>query len=365
MFSIFGRYLLRDTLVNWFGAISVLLLILMSSRFASFLGDAASGELPSSAVFTLLGLAMVKYLAVLIPVGLLFAIMLALGRLYRDSEMAAFMACGGGPGRLYRAYAWLTGALLVVLTVLAIYVSPWALRQSAVVRAQAEHEANYSLFEAGRFKSTKGGDQVLYTREVGKDGQLHDIFIHSYDEQGRKTVVRAALGRQTQSEITGKRMLVLKDGYRYSGAPGEAAYDIIAFAEHGISLESSEAKVYIDQYRFWPSEKLWQSEAPGAIAELQWRISTPIMLIVLTLIAVPLARTRPRQGRYGRLMAAILVYILYSNLLGLATVWIEKEYLPVVMGLWWVHLLFIGFALTLLAKQNGWFERLMKKVVRG
>ncbi|HET9679509.1 MAG TPA: LPS export ABC transporter permease LptF, partial [Gammaproteobacteria bacterium] len=278
MFSIFGRYLLRETLINWLGVTSVLLLILMSSRFARFLGDAASGELPGSAVFSLLGLAMVNYLTVLIPVGLLFAIMLSLGRLYRDSEMAAYMACGGGPGKLYRAYAWFAGVLVILLAVLSLFVSPWAARQSALVRAGAEHDANYSLFEAGRFTGTDNGNQVFYAREVSNTGQLRDVFVHSYEEQGQTSVVRATRGSQREAEETGYRTLVLHDGYRYQGAPGKAAYDIIAFAEHGIHLKPTAADISLAKQELWPTTKLLHADNPAAIAELQWRLSTPIMV---------------------------------------------------------------------------------------
>lgn len=352
MFSIIGRYLLRETLVNWLGVTGVLLLILLSSRFARFLGEAAAGKLPGEAVFSLLGLAMINYLTVLIPVGLLFAIMLALGRLYRDSEMTALMACGGGPARLYRALAWLSGAIMVLLAVLSLQVSPWAARQSAEVRQAAEHEASRNFFEAGRFKGTQDGRRVFYAEAVHSDGRLEDVFMHAYADSGT-VVVRAARGAQREAD-DGRRELLLRNGYRYQGVPGEAAYDVVRFAEHGISMEPEAAGSVRLKRELLPTERLLASRDPRDRAELQWRLSVPLMAAVLTLLAVPLARTRPREGRYGRLLAAILVYVLYSNLLGVAKVWVERARVPTELGLWWVHALFILAALVLLARQNNW-----------
>lgn len=356
MFSILGRYLLRETLFSWIGVTGVLLLILLSSRFARFLGEAAEGKLPGGAVFELLGLAVINYLTVLIPVGLLFAIMLALGRLYRDSEMTALMACGGGPARVYRALAWFAGSLALVLLFLSLQVSPWAARQSLQVRQEAEQQADYSYFESGRFKSTADGDRVFYAEQVTDDGKLRDVFLHAYADRGT-VVVRAQSGQQWSDE-TGQRILELHDGRRYQGSPGSTEYDVVAFAAHGIvQAPAASPSVARDQPELMSTSELWRAQSRRATAELQWRISVPLMVLVLTLLAVPLARTRPREGRYGRLMAAILVYILYSNLLGVARVWLERGRVPAEVGLWWVHLLFIAAGLVLLARQNNWPRR--------
>lgn len=354
MFSLLDRYLLRETTGAWLGVTGVLLLILTSSRFARFLGEAAAGELVSGAVFNLLGLAMIGYLGVLIPVGLLFGILLALGRLYRDSEMTVLMACGYGPRHQYRALFWLGGALALVLAVLALYVNPWAARQSNVLRGDSELQAQLSVFEAGRFKGSSDGEQVFYAGAVANNGaDLQDVFINSYEPQTTVTI-SAARGSYAVNKA-GTRQLILNDGYRYAGRPGSARYDVIRFAEHGMRLDSGQSPDYRRWKRDWvPTAKLWQSDAPRDIAELQWRFSIPLSVLVLTLLAVPLARSAPRQGRYGRLLAAILVYVLYSNLLNVGRVWLERGEIPVVLGLWWVHGIFVVAGLLVLAQQNGW-----------
>lgn len=336
MVSILNRYLFRETLFNWLGVTGVLLLILLSSRFSRYLGQAAAGELPGKAVFSLLGLGVVNYLTLLIPIGLLLGIMLALGRLYRDSEMAALMACGVGPGGLYKPILGLTAIMVVALFALSLYFGPLSARQTDKVHTEAEKEARLSVFESGRFKSSESGDTVFYARDVDDSGQLLDVFLHGI-QGGEDAVVTARQGRQTFDPDTGERTLVLHDGYRYQGTPGSTDYSVVKFGEHGVRMGASGESYAQNKVDFMPTLALLKRGGRSAFAELEWRVSIPIMAFVLALIAVPLAKTSPRQGRYGRLLAAILVYIIYSNLLGVARVWVEKGTLSPAIGLWWVH----------------------------
>lgn len=348
--SILNRYLFRETLLNWLGVTGVLLLILLSSRFSRYLGQAAAGELPGKAVFSLLGLGVVNYLTLLIPIGLLLGIMLALGRLYRDSEMAALMACGVGPRGLYKPILSLAAIMTAILFALALYFGPLSARQTDKVHNQAEKEARLSVFESGRFKSSDNGDTVFYARDVDDAGRLHDVFLHGV-QNGADAVVTAHEGQQTFNADTGERTLVLHDGYRYQGTPGTTDYAVIKFGEHGVRMGSSGESYAENKVDFMPTPELLQRGGKAALAELEWRISIPIMAFVLALLAVPLAKTSPRQGRYGRLLAAILVYIIYSNLLGVARVWVEKGTLSPLIGLWWVHVLMLIGAIVLLFNQ--------------
>src|SRR5690606_16985478 len=151
LLSTLDRYLLREVIQTWVSVTFVLLLIMLTSRFARYLGEAAGGNLAADAVFALLGLTSIHYLTVLVPVSLFLAVMLAFGRLYKDSEMAALMACGVGYGRLLRPLTVLGAFAAVGLAVLSMGVSPWAGRMSEEVRHAAAREAEAAGFEPGRF----------------------------------------------------------------------------------------------------------------------------------------------------------------------------------------------------------------------
>lgn len=379
---ILDRYLFRETLETWAGVTGVLLLILLASRFAFYLGDAAAGRLPGTAVFTLLGLSVVNYLTLIVPLGLFLAVMLAFGRLYRDSEMAALMACGVSVRDLYRPLLQLAGLLAVVLLVLALFVGPWAAEKSFLVRKHAEHEAEVAVFESGRFKSTRDGTAVYYAERVDqKTLGLDNVFVQRVERvpvkdaagvatevmSDRVSVITARSGRQETDPETGTRRLVLRDGRRYTGVPGEAEFSVIEFAEHGVVIDVADPDLVSDDRRLRPTQDLISEGSAKALAELSWRIGVPISALVFALLAVPLSRANPREGRFARLFAAILVYIIYSNLLGVVRLWLDRGKLAPEVGLWPVHLLFVALAIALLVHQNGWrtlFDDLAGKRLR-
>lgn len=365
---ILDRYLFRETLETWAGVTGVLLLILLASRFAYYLGDAASGRLPGGAVFTLLGLSVVNYLTLIVPLGLFLAVMLAFGRLYRDSEMVALSACGVGIRDLYRPLLRLGGVLGTALLVLALFVGPWAAEQSFLVRKHAEHEAEVAVFESGRFKSTRDGTAVYYAEHVDQNTlALDNVFVQRVErvpaEAGkprtsrfgdRVSLITARTGRQETDPATGTRRLVLRDGRRYSGVPGEPEFSVIEFKEHGVVIDIADPDLASDDRRLRPTSELIAEGGPEALAELHWRLGVPLSALVFVLLAVPLSRANPREGRYARLAAAILVYVIYSNLLGVSRLWLDRGTLAPEIGLWPVHLLFVAGAVALLLQQNGW-----------
>lgn len=360
---ILDRYLFRETLETWAAVTGVLLLILLASRFAFYLGDAASGRLPGSAVFTLLGLSVVNYLTLIVPLGLFLGVMLAFGRLYRDSEMVVLMACGVGIADLYRPLLRLAGILAVVLLAISLFVGPWAAEKSFLVRKQAEHEAEIAVFDAGRFKSTKDGSAVYYAEHVDQRTlSLGNVFVQRVERipdadgnlvRERVSLITARSGRQETDPETGERRLVLRDGRRYVGTPGEPEFSVVHFVEHGIVIDVADPDYASKDPRLMPTRDLLDAGDNKRIAELHWRLGIPVSLMIFAMLALPLSRSSPREGRYGRLTAAVMLYFIYSNLLSIARLWIDKGEISPDLGLWPVHFAFLLLTLGLLIQQNG------------
>ncbi len=352
MLTTLDRYLLREVIQTWVAVTFVLLAIMLSSRFARYLGEAAAGQLPAEVVFTLLGLTSVQYLTVLVPVSLFLAVMLALGRFYRDSEMVAMMACGIGYGRLLKPLMALALTIGVGLAALSLQVGPWAARMASEVRAGAEREVESAGFEAGRFRT--GGETVYYAEQVSDSGrELRDVFIEQRDGD-RIVVSTAERAAQTVDAETGVRHLVLYDGRRYLHTPGSPEYQLIEFEEHGVRIDPPAIADAIERRAARRTWMLWNSDDPADVAELQWRVSVPLMGVVLVALAVPLGRASPRQGRYAKLVAAILLYIVYSNLLGISQAWIERGRIEPWIGLWWVHAAIVVVTVVLVLRHYGW-----------
>lgn len=331
---VLDRYLAREVGQTWLTVTLVLLAILISNQFARILGDAAGGKLPKDAVLTLLGLTSLNYLTILVPLALFLSVMLALGRLYKDSEMAAMIACGVGPMQLYRPLLVLTVIVALLLGSLSVIAAPWAQRQVQVIKDAAQQDAQIDALQAGQFRSS--GGVVFYAEGLTTDGMLRNVFLERTRDDTIEAVV-AARAEQKVDTRRGLRVMVLYDGRRYEGIPGEPGFRIMDFEEHGLPIAFSAADPDDIDIEALPVASLLRTPGSEATAEWHWRLAAPVSAIVLVILAVPLSRTKPRQGRYGKLTVAVLLYLVYSNLLGAGRAWLENEQLPAALGLWWVH----------------------------
>ena len=360
MSGIIDRYLLREIFRTFFGVTGVLMLILLGDQFARGLARAAADRIPREAVWQLMGLTSIEYLSILVPAAFFFAVMLTMGRLYRDSEMAALNACGVGAGRLLRPLLWAAAVVALGLAVLAFDTAPWAARMSAEIRQEGQRQLQLTALEPGRFRSASGGRLVFYARDRNRAGQLTGIFIQQRVED-HVEVVTAARAEQRVALERDENYLVLYDGIRYTGRPGSPEFRTARFEEHGIPLPIPQRADPAQQRRQMRTAELLGTGLVDDQAELHWRMAAPISLLVLTLLAVPLGRTPPRSGRYGRIGFGILVLLLYSNTMGVGRNLIERGHVPPWLGLWWVHGMLLAFGLLMLYLQSGGAWRLRQR----
>lgn len=360
MKSILDRYIFREVAITWLGVTMVLLLILLTQQFAKVLGDVAKGRLPKNAAFDVIGLSAAQYLTIVVPISLFLAIMLALGRLYRDSEMPAMMACRVGPGGIYRPLLWLIVPLSLGVAWLSIEGAPQALMAIDRVGAEARREADLASIEPGKF-TVLGPDQaVVYGERVTPDGLMEKVFIQRLIGDGVVEVVIAELGEMVESDDPNVRMLVLHNGRRYEGVPGTLQFRVVEFVEHGIPYRLPSLQPPDPRPRAMKFVDLMRSSELEHVAEFQWRIGIPLSTVILAFLAVPLSRTQPRSGRYGRIAIGLLVFIIYLNMLSAAKAWIEQAAISPALGIWWVHGVMLLFTLGLLGVQNGMHKRLWR-----
>ncbi len=333
---IIRRYLLRELGMSLGVVLAVLMLIYISNRFVKFLAEAAAGRIASDAILGLLGLKLVGHVVLLLPLAVFLAVLLALGRLYRDSEVIAMGAGGMGTRRLVQSILGFALILAVVTAVLSMYVSPAVATLQESLRKRAEHESTVAAVIPGRFKSV-GAGRILYVGGVDREqASLLDVFVESPGDAGTDILV----SRRAFQLIEGAaeaRYMILEDGYRYRGVPGHADYSVTRFARHGVRLDDGRRDGFLKTESV-ATAQLLGSDDRLLRAELQWRLSLPLSVLLLGALAVPLARTSPREGRYGRLLVAVLVYFLYNNALGIARTLIERGDIVPALGVWPVHL---------------------------
>lgn len=189
---------------------------------------------------------------------------------------------------------------------------------------------------------------------------MEKVFMQRLVDGGGVQVVIAERGEQLASDDENTRMLVLHNGRRYEGIPGTTRFRVVEFAEHGIPYQLPSLRTAEPRPRAMSFSRLARSRELEHLAEMQWRVSIPLATIILAILAVPLSRSQPRSGRYGRLAIGLLVFIIYLNMLSAAKAWIEQATISPTLGLWWVHGCVLLFTLSLLAIQNGWHKRLWR-----
>lgn len=361
---IIERYLLRETGQTFLGVSLLLVLIYLSGTLIRILADAAEGEFPVDIVMQLFALKGVGNLVFILPLSFFLGVLLALGRLYKDSEMAALTACGIGPRRIYIGIGSLALLVALFLGSLALYFAPWAEEKAQQLLDAAQASSEIEGVEAGRFNQSSTGGHLFYVEGIERR-RMENVFGYGEGENGRANILAARRGYQEVRRGSGDRYLVFVDGHRYEGRPGLPEFKVIEFAEHGVLIREREIVASHRPRHAIPSTRLLASDEPGDAAELHWRIAVPITTVLLGLIAVPLARTSPRQGRYGKLFFGIVVYIIYNNLLTVARSSLSKGEYNTELGLWWVHGLFLTLALFLMWKERrlpgprrpGWLDR--------
>jgi lipopolysaccharide export system permease protein len=342
------RYFLREVVQTWLAVTGVLVAILVANQLSRVLGQAAENEYGRGVVFDLIALGAIMNLSIIVPVGLLLAVVLTLGRMYHDSEMAALQACGFGPARLLVPLYCFAAVIALGLAWLVFVQVPRVDTQVQLLRTSAIKEAQFGQLEAGRFRSFGGGDAVFYAERVDQEGVLHNVFVQR-ETAGRIEVALAETATYSKAS-QGTHLVTLFNGRRYEGVPGREDFRVIEFREHGIPIAAPAEPGTLTDPDTKPTRALLGSRVPEDMAQLQFRASTPLMALVLTLIAVPLSRLRPRQGRYSRVGFAIVVYFVYSNLLSAAKIWIEKGDIPPLLGVWWVHAAALAFGLYLVLR---------------
>ncbi len=355
MGRILDRYILRQVISSWLGVTAVLLVILLTNQVARVLDRAASGLYPRGVVLELIGLSALQNLAVLLPVGLLLGVVLTFGRLYHDSEMAAALSCGVGPSRIYGPILVLTAVVTVLLGWLTLSVSPAAAARVFDLRNEAARAGQFSAIAPGKFRSFGGGSTVVYAEGVAADGELERVFVKR-NRGARYEIAVARRARHTISVDGALHTMTLYDGERYEGVPGKAQFRIVRFRENVIPVRIPELDASDLPVEAAPTARLLASRELDERAELHWRIALPVMAVALTLLAIPLSRLNPRQGRYSRVWLAIVIYFLYTTLASAAKVWIERGSLPEWLGLWWVHAVLVTLTLLVILLP-GWRAR--------
>jgi lipopolysaccharide export system permease protein len=347
---IFHRALLRE-FASLAGAVFMTLFaIAVTTRLVRLLGQAAVGKFPSDAVFAFLGFFALGALPVLLSLTMFISVLLTMTRSWRDSEMVIWFGAG------QPLTAWLKPVLLfalpqiAVIAALSLFISPWAAQMAGQYATRLDARDDVSRVSPGVFGETANRTRVFFVESVsGETNSVQNIFLSSV--QGTRSGVSMSRSGHTETAANGDRFIVLEQGRRYEGAPGDPQYRVTEFDRYAARIEVKEGREVTPTHKNLPTWALIMTPTNQNKGEILWRVGIPISALVLVMLAIPMSFVNPRAGRSVNLLFALLTYIVYSNLLSVSQARVATGRMDFSLGWWMVHAGMIALLLVMFAQR--------------
>lgn len=349
---IINRYLTREILTPLATICTILVIIFAGYSTTHYLPAAAAGMMTGKTVLMLVVLKVIIALEVLIPITLFLSTILALGRMHAESEVIAMEACGLSERTILLAVLRISVVIAIIVAGLSLYIRPWAYEKSYWLRANAKVNFDFSRLRPGRFHEIGKSKDVIFLEKFDKqDKRAEGIFIQEYDGVNRK-ITHAREARQEISPITGRKVVVLRDGYHYNLKENGDKSQVIHFQKFQLSLTPEPLDNMKYRQNSASTLSLANSTKKKDNAEFQWRISTGFSTILLGLLGIPFGRTAPRQGKYAKTFVAVLVFAFYYNMTVIAKTWMEQGLIGSFPGIWWPQMILVILLLFLLKRKK-------------
>jgi len=348
---LFRRSLLQELISTATGAFLILVGIVIAQRAGYLIGLAAKGILPNDAITTMLGFNLVKFLPMILSLTLFLAVLMTLSRWYRDSEMVIWFSGGLNITSWIRPVLSFVVPVIIFISILSLFVMPWATNKGEEYRTLLESRDDLASISPGVFKESSNGERVFFIESFDELGNVvKNIFVQSMQHQKLGIIVAAEGSRFVAKN--GDHFVLMENGRRYQGSRGTAEFSTTEFEKYAIRVEAKEAKQQPPSTQSKSSRELLQSKDSVNNAELQWRLAIPISALVLSLLAIPLSALDPRAGRSANFVLALIIYIIYNNMLSIMQAWIAQGKINAIIGLWPVHLLFLTLTIYMFYRRT-------------
>jgi lipopolysaccharide export system permease protein len=347
---IFQRSLVREFSLIAIAVVGVLLAIILTRLLILLLGKAAVGDVAPEAVIGLIAFGILNYLPVLLGIAVFVAVLLALTRSYRDSEMTVWFTSGLSIAAWIRPVLQFALPVALVCALLSLAVTPWSQAQSVEYQRLLASRDEVSSVTPGVFRESRSSDRVFFVDKLSeRDDVVNNVFVQS--TQNNRMGVMVAQRGFIETAPNGDRFVVLLNGRRYEGTPGALDYRTVDFDRYALRIEPREAAREAPSNKATGTFDLLAERKPEQVAELHWRLALPLAVLIMGLFAIPLAFVNPRSGRSWNLVLAVLVYALYNNLLSIFQAWTAQGKIPGWLGLWPVHGVMVVLLVVLFSRQ--------------
>ncbi|MES2205019.1 MAG: LPS export ABC transporter permease LptF [Pseudomonadota bacterium] len=357
---IISRYFAKEVYSTVFSVTLILVLVFLVNQTIRFLSQAATGHLASSAVLNLILLELPYLLGLLLPLGLYLGVLITYSRFYADQEMTVLFAAGMSRWQLLRITLGVSSLIFIVVCGLMFELNPFLAQKKNSIMVSTAAKNLVAALVPGTFKITQGGQRVIYVGGVSRDHKTaENLFVADApavleeDQPSVWTITSASSGSQRREGKDNHLFIVAKEGYRYQGAPGKKNFEVTHYKQYGVELPDEEESVSQDSDAISSQQLISNFEHELRYAtELQWRMALPISTILLAILAQLLSRVAPRQGRFQQIIPAILIYVVYANMMFVGRTWMSHGKTPEWLGLWWIHGLLVMFILFLSFRQR-------------
>lgn len=356
------RYLLKEVAKTQLAVFLVIMTIFISNKFVRVLDDASEGGIPGHLVMTFIGLKIPDLAGMILPLSFFLGVLLAYGRIYAENEMTVLHACGVSEWYVVRVTLILGFVTAIITGIFTLYLSPMAAEYEYQVKDQIAADSGLSSLIAGRFQTTGNKKAVVFIHDKNRsDNTFEKVFVAQLPDEDTpnssvidSSLVYAATGQVIEEE-TGLQRLILSSGTRYQNDIKNKEFRQVTFDKYYIQIQDQKVAHKRRKLSAIPTDDLYQEKTPEASAESQWRIAFPLACIIMTLVAVPLSVVNPRQGKFGKMLPALLLFLSYFLLLTAVRSGIEKGSVPQYIGLWPVHfiVLILGFSLLVKGRTSG------------
>jgi len=346
--TIISRYLLGNFLVFFIAITFIISLIIFGNQFVLTVQESIEYGIPIKELMPLIWLNMLRDISIILILSLFLSLIITVSQLYKNSEALVMNAIGIGDKSFIQIFQPAIFSLFLIVFFLALFIVPWAKQEKSITEDQTVNASEFSFISEGKFESFKNGEIVFYASESKNNDtkgeqNMEEIFIYASDPE-KPVVVLASEGRKYVDSKTKSTYLRLKNGVRYEGLPGNKKLNILDFDLYDLEIISGEIEQSLSNFTAIEEKKTIDLLKEGGVfanAELQWRFSQPISILILSVFGVLLGKTSHRSGKGLNLLIGIIIFMLYNNGLLVAKNSIESGNLNPVIGMWAIHLLML------------------------
>ena len=355
-----AKYIMRN-LVAYFCVITFIIgLVVFGNQFVLTVQESIDRGIPFQELMPLISFNMIRDVPVILVLSIFLAVIITISQLYKNSEAIVMNSIGLGDKAFLSVIKPLAIILFLFVLFLTAYAVPWAKQQKSAAEEETKNASEFSFITEGKFESFKNGDIVFYASEstsidVGGVQNMEEIFIYA-SENGNPVIVLASDAKKYIDPKSKSIYLRLRDGVRYQGLPSSENIHILNFDSYDLEIVSGEVQKSIATFTEIEEKTTLDLLKQGgllAIAELQWRLSLPLSILILVVFAVYLGKTSPRGGKGVNILIGIFVFMLYNNGLLVAKSSIENGLLSPIIGMWGIHLIAILFLILLYQFRQG------------